>query len=114
MSYMAKKTTTSFNVDNSTDRITKPSVFDRIVKEIDANEIPSKYIDQIRVQYHDGNVVELKGKELTHPIPVNTDASWEIMENEFKKMKEVKIFISTDQLETDINILVEKYLGKLC
>ena len=33
---MAKKTTTSFNLDKAISRIAKPSVFDRIVKEIDA------------------------------------------------------------------------------
>jgi hypothetical protein len=114
MSGMAKKTTTSFNIDKAISRIVKPSVFDRIVKEIDAKEIPAKYIEQILVQYYDGNVVELRGNELTHPIPVNRSASWEAMEDSFKKMRDVKIFISTDRLETDINIMVEEYLGNHC
>jgi hypothetical protein len=114
MSGMAKKTTTSFNIDKAISRIAKPSVFDRIVKEIDAKEIPAKYIEQILVQYYDGNVVELRGNELTHPIPVNRNASWEAMEDSFKKMRDVKIFISTDRLETDINIMVEEYLGNHC
>jgi hypothetical protein len=111
---MAKKTTTSFNIDKAISRIAKPSVFDRIVKEVDAKEIPAKYIEQILVQYYDGNVVELKGEELTHPIPVNRNATWEVMEDAFKKMRDVKIFISTDKLEKDINIMVEEYLGKHC
>lgn len=42
MSNMSKKSTTSFNIDKAMSRITKPSVFDRIVKEIDAKEIPAK------------------------------------------------------------------------
>jgi hypothetical protein len=111
---MSKKATTSFNIDNAISRISKPSVFDRIVKEIDAKEIPSKYVEQILVQYYDGNVVELKGNELTHPIPVNKNATWETMEDSFKKMRDVRIFINTDKLEKDINSLVEKYLGKHC
>ena len=114
MGNMAKKTTTSFNIDRAISRIAKPSVFDRIVKEINAKEIPSKYIEQILVQYYDGNVVELKGAELTNPIPVNKNASWDVMEDMFKKIKDVKIFISTDRLEIDINELVERYLGKHC
>lgn len=111
---MAKKTTTSFNIDKAISRIAKPSVFDRIVKEIDAKEIPAKYIEQILVQYYDGNVVELKGSEITHPIPVNRNASWQEMIESFKKMRDVKIFINTEVLEADINEQVEKYLGNYC
>jgi len=111
---MAKKTTTSFNLDKAISRIAKPSVFDRIVKEVDAKEIPAKYIEHILVQYYDGNVVELSGSELTHPIPVNKDANWEVMEETFKKMRDIKVFINTEKLERDINELVEKYLGFHC
>lgn len=111
---MEKKSTTSFNIDRAISRIAKPSVFDRIVKEIEAKEIPSKYVEQILVQYYDGNIVELKGEELTHPIPVNRNATWETMEDSFKKMRDVKIFINTDKLERDINELVEAVLGKFC
>jgi len=114
MSNMAKKTTTGFNIDKAMSRIAKPSVFDRIVKEIDAKEIPARYIEQILVQYYDGNIVELSGEELTHPIPVNRKASWQEMEESFKKMRDVKIFINTDVLEKDINEKVEGYLGNLC
>lgn len=111
---MAKKSVTNFNIDKAISRIAKPSVFDRIVKEIDAKEIPSKYIESIIVQYQDGNIVEMKGDELTHPIPVNKNATWEIMEDLFKKIKDVKIFISADRLAHDVNIIVENYLGKYC
>lgn len=111
---MAKKTTTSFNFDKAINRIAKPSVFDRIVKEVDAKEIPAIYVEQILVQYYDGNVVELSGTEISHPIPLNKSASWEMMEDSFKKMRDVKIFINTDKLEKDINEMVENLLGSYC
>lgn len=111
---MSKKPTTSFNLDKAISRIAKPSVFDRIVKEIDATEIPVKYIDHVLVQYYDGNIVELSGTEISHPIPVNKDANWEEMEGSYKKMRDVKVFINTDKLEKDVNELVEQYLGKYC
>lgn len=111
---MAKKTTTSFNIDKAISRIAKPSVFDRIVKEIEAKEIPAKYIEQILVQFYDGNIIELSGKEITHPIPVNKNISWQNMQDSFKKMRDVKIFINTDRLEKDINEEVEKILGAFC
>lgn len=110
----SKKTTTSFNLDKAISRIAKPSVFDRIVKEIDAKEIPAKYIEQILVQYYDGNVVELSGDEITHPIPMNKNISWDTMEDSYKKMRDVKIFINTEVLEKDINEEVEKILGNYC
>ena len=105
---------TNFNLDKAISRIAKPSVFDRIVKEVDAQEIPVKYVEQILVQYYDGNVVELKGSELTHPIPVNRHASMEAMQQSFKKMRDVKVFIDTEKLEQDINEEVEKLLGAYC
>jgi len=110
---MAKKVT-SFSFDKAINRIARPSVFDRIVKEIDAKEIPAKYVEQILVQYYDGNVVELSGNEITHPIPMNRNAQWAKMEESFKRMRDVKVFINTDVLEEDINELVEKYLGSYC
>ncbi len=109
-----KKSVTSFNLDKAISRIAKPSVFDRIVKEIDAREIPARYIEQIRVQYYDGNIVELSGDELTHPIPLNKNPAWDMMEDSFKKMRDVKIYVNTDKLEKDINELVEKVLGTYC
>lgn len=109
---MAKKTTTSFNIDNSINRITKHSVFNRIVKEIDAKEIPPRYIDQILVQYQNGNVLELKGGDIVHPV--RNDAPWETLDGPHKKMKDVRIFINTDILEKDVNELVESFLGRHC
>jgi len=111
---MSKKSTTSFNLDKAISRIAKPSVFDRIVKEVEAKEIPAKYIEQVLVQYYDGSVVELSGNELTHPIPLNKNLSWEDMEESFKKMRDVKVFINTDRLEKDVNELVEKLLSNYC
>jgi len=103
-----------FSLDKAISRIAKPSVFDRIVKEIDAKEIPAKYVEQILVQYYDGNVVELKGDEITHPIPLNKNASMEAMQDSYKKMRDVKVFIDTEKLEQDVNEVVEKLLGSYC
>jgi len=103
---MSKKTT-SFSMDKAISRISKPSVFDRIVKEIDAKEIPAKYIEQIIVQYYDGSIVEMSGTEITYPIPINRNTQHD-------KMEDIKVFISTDRLEEDVNEMVEQYLGTYC
>jgi hypothetical protein len=111
---MTKKTSAGFNLDKAISRISRPSIFDRIVKEVEAKQIPARFIESIVVQYYDGNIVELSGKDLTHPIPVNKDIRWDIMEESFKKIRDIKIFISTDNLEIDVNLMVEEYLGKYC
>lgn len=110
---MSKKIT-NFSLDKAINRISRPSVFDRIVKEIDAHEIPVRYVEQILVQYYDGNIVELSGDELTQPIPMNKGISWEKMEESYKKMRDVKVYINTELLEKDVNELVEKFLGEFC
>lgn len=105
---------TNFELDRALDRIVSPSVFDRIVKEIDPDEIPVDYIQQILVRYQDGSSIELSGDEISHPVPVNKHANWDEMDESFKRMKEVKVFVNTHKLETDINKLVENYLGGKC
>lgn len=105
---------TSFEIDRALERIISPSVFDRIIKEVNPDEIPVDYIQQILVTYQDGTTVELSGEEISYPVPVNKNANWENMDESFRKMKEVKIFVNTLKLETDINMLVEKYIGGKC
>ena len=110
---MAKKIT-NFSLGKSTNRVAKTSVFDRLVKEIDAKEIPAKYVEQILVQYIDGSVIEFSGDELTHPIPTDRNSLWDGLSESFKKMKDVRVFVNTDLLEKDVNALVEKLLGSYC
>lgn len=105
---------TNFELDRALKRIVSPSIFDRIVREIDANEIPVEYIEQIVVHYFDGSVIELGVDELAHPIPLNRSAKWDQMDESFKKMKDVKVYVNTEKLEHDINLVVEDYLGGKC
>lgn len=109
---MSKKI--NFNIDQSMKSIVRPSVFDRILKEIDPVEIPSAYIEHILIQYHDGNTVELTGEEINHPIPMNKNYPFEQMNEAFKKMSDIRVFVDTQKLEQDINQIVERYLGKYC
>lgn len=110
---MTKKAT-NFSIDKAGGSTSKPSVFDRIIKEINPNHIPAEYIDHISVQYHNGNVVELSGNEIEFPIPANKNVSSEDLDNIFKTMKDVRIFLNTNKLEDDINKLVEELLGSYC
>lgn len=110
---MTKKIT-SVSIDTASNRVAKTNIFDRLVNEINATEIPAIYIDSIIVQYYDGSIVELRGNEITHPIPMSSDSEIAGHENATSKMKDVRVCIATDKLGIDINLLVEKYLGKFC
>ena len=105
---------TNFELDRALRRIVTPSIFDRIVREVDANEIPIEYIEQIVVHYMDGTVIELGSEEITNPVPLNRAADWNNMSESFKKMKDVKVYVNTEKLESDINVKVEEYLGGKC
>ena len=110
---MSKKIT-SFNLDRSITRISRSSVFTRILKEIDAIEIPVQFVEQVLVQYMDGSIVELDNDILDYPVSVNNTISWDKMADSSKTIKDVKISVNIEVLEKHINELVEKYLGKLC
>lgn len=92
--------------------VSKPSVFDKIVGEVAATEIPAKYIENITVIYKNGQVVNLSGNEITHPMPVNKNATWNIMEGSFAKIKDVRVYVKTKLLEEDINVKVNALLDK--
>lgn len=94
-------------------QIAVPSGFDRIVNEIDANEIPADYIERIVVYYKNGTVIELSGEEISHPVPVNQQGTWDDVEEYFNQMREVKIFVNTGKLEKDINEKVDAILNRI-
>ncbi len=110
---MAKKTPVS-GFDDTISRIARPSVFDRIVKEIDTKEIPPRYVDTVIIQYQDGTVTEIPGSELKKPISMNKPAGWDKLDGNLKKMRDVRVLINITQLEKDINAMVETILGKYC
>ena len=105
---MADNRYTNFEIDKTLSRYIVPSVFDRIVKEISVKVVPPKYIEHILIQYQNGNVVELSGRDVTRPIVVST------LTEQFKNIRDIRVFIATDKLEKDVNALVENYLNNYC
>ena len=111
---MSNKKFTSFELSQALNDLSAESVFDRLVKEVEAKEIPAKYIEYLTVFYKDGTSVELSGTELSNPIPVNKNASWEDMETAYNKVKTVRVFVDTKKLEIDITAQIDDLLnGKL-
>lgn len=107
---MSNRKVTPFELTQAMDKLTSESIFDKLVKEVDASEIPAQYVEYVAVQYKDGNTVELTGSEIANPIPINKDASWSDMEPTFKKVKSVKVFIDTKKLEEDVTVRIDQLL----
>lgn len=92
----------------------QPSSFAKIIKEIDADEVPPEYIERISVSFHDGSKIDLTGESVTNPIPIADKGNWRELEEAYKKLSEVKVYIDAFKLEQDVNVKVEEYLGKFC
>lgn len=111
---MSKKSIDNFNINGVVSNMTKSSVFDRIIGEINTKEIPPKYVEQVLVQFCDGNVIELTSDDFIKPIPLNLGIHWSRLGESLGKLKDIKVFINITALEKDINEKVEEYLGHLC
>ena len=109
---MARNIVTSFGVGIAANKISSISAFDRIMKEVDTNEIPLEFIEAVLVQYYDGSVVELNNTELMHPICLNKKDIWRDIQNSYRQIRDIKIFLNNKHLEEIINPMVEDYLGK--
>lgn len=102
------------NLKKTTKKSTRLSIFDRIVREIDAVEIPTRYIEQIIVQYYDGGVTEIYPDDISLPESINKDNTKAALETSGNEIKDLRIFINTERLEKDVNEELEKILGKYC
>lgn len=86
------------------------SQYYKLLDDITPIEIPAEYIDYVEIHYLDESVLELKGDDLKYPIPVNKKVPKKEIQEFFKKMKEVRIFIKLSDLEQDINNQLDQLL----
>lgn len=97
-------------------RMAKPNVFDEIIKQVTPTEIPVRFIEYVTVKYNDGSIVELRGTDISQPVPVNHLMSQDEKLKTRAKMADVRVFLNTvvlgeeidrsiDNLFKDLNIL---------
>ena len=110
---LMSKRTSGFNVERAAGSAARISVFDRIVREIEPVEIPSKYIHHIQVQYSDGTERLLNGDSLSQNIPVGKDSARRLADGE-QEVQDVKVHLNIDSIERDVNAMVESLLGPHC
>lgn len=90
------------------------SQYYRILDDVTPVEIPAEYIEYVEIHYSDDSMLELKGNDLKYPIPVNKKVPKKELQEFFKKMKEVRIFIKLGLLESDVNNQLDQLLKNIC
>lgn len=90
------------------------SIIVELLRDIEISEIPSKYIDSIEVGYSNGMTITLSGAEVKQPIPVIRGGNKKPVDDRFKEVTSVRVFIDLDSMENDINSRIDKMFdGKI-
>jgi len=95
------------------DKITKPNVFDELIKQVTPTVIPVRFIQYVTVKYNDGSIVELRGTDITEPVPVNHLMTQEEKLKTRAKMADVRVFIDTTTLGEEIDNAIDNAFRKL-
>lgn len=105
---MADKNSIKIKIEKSPKRLIKPTVFDRIIREINTNTVPARYVETMLIQFTNDNKIELRYNEIPLTISADQTCPW------YNEIEEIKILLNTDYLEEDIGKLIDQYLGKYC
>lgn len=89
-----------------------PAPFARLIGEIYATRVPSRYIEKIVITYLNGTQVEMSGGEIAFPVPLNKTFDSNSTHEKYKNVKEIKVFLKLEKLEHDINVIIMDKLGK--
>lgn len=108
---MSKKSLTNFTLEKAFAPISKSSVIDQILTEIEIKEIPIKYIECVLIQYFDGEKLKIEPSFLKHSVSLNNGITSNFEEY---TTKDVRVFISTEKLESDVNKILNRLLEKFC
>jgi len=100
------------NLRRALDRITKPNAYNEIIKQVTPTVIPVRFIQYVTVLYNNGKTVELKGTDITEPVPVKQYMSKEERQASRAQMADVKVFIDTEALGEEIENSIDNTFRK--
>jgi len=72
--------------------------FSRYLAEIVAKQIPVKFVRSVTVIFKNGKRSQLTQDELMHPLPVDSNLSWDRVEEGFEGVQNVEIHVNLDAL----------------
>ena len=85
----------SFNQSNNSEIID-------ILQDIIIYEVPTEYIQLIRIKYDNGKIMVLEGEEISSPLPIGRSISEKNVMEAFEGVDTIRIYIDTDLIELDI------------
>lgn len=86
--------------------------FDKLMEEIFPMSIPTEYVESILVTLASGQVIDMSGDELLHPLPLADDLNWEKLVHRFDKIADVQVKIDVNKIKEDVATNVIKILGE--
>ena len=84
-----------------------------ILKLIDPDFIPTRYIDRIIIRMSDDRVSEIDGRDMKVPFPIGSPTQWMDVCRRFKDVESLKIVIDVIGLEEDLSTMVEELYGDI-
>ena len=72
--------------------------FSRYLAEIVAKQIPVKFVRSVTVIFKNGKRSQLTQDELMHPLPVDSNLSWDRVEEGCEGVQNVEIHVNLDAL----------------
>ena len=86
--------------------------FSRYLAEIVAKQIPVKFVRSVTVIFKNGKSSQLTQDELMHPLPVDSNLSWDRVEEGFEGVQNVEIHVNLDALGDHIAIKTDEVFDK--
>ena len=85
--------------------------FDKLMEEIFPMSIPTEYVESILVTLASGQIIEMTGDELLHPLPLADDLNWEKLVHRFDKIADVQVKINVAKIKQDVATNVRTIMG---
>ena len=86
--------------------------FNRIMHEIAPKQIPSKFVDMIKVIRKDGKVTTMTREDIINSVPVTGPVDWDKVAENYHDIVDMEIYIDMEALEYTVHKNVHRMLGK--
>tara|TARA_B100000700_G_scaffold308295_1_gene385792 strand:+ start:284 stop:637 length:354 start_codon:yes stop_codon:yes gene_type:complete len=89
-----------------------PSEFNRIMHEIAPKQIPSKFVDMIKIIRKDGKITTMTRDDILNSVPVTGPVDWDKVAENYHDIRDMEIYIDMEALEYTVHKNVHRMLGK--
>jgi len=79
----------------------------KFLRDVNITTIPSDYIKYIEVKYKNGKIIKVNGVDITEPIKIRKYKDTRTLENLFKNISHVKVFLDFEQMQEKIDNIID-------